>query len=92
MNVSWNPKESRFELDVDGQLAIADCIMQNDEWIVTHVEVPRALRGGGVASSLAQGLIEQARAKNKRVVPVCPFMVAYFQRHPEAHDVLGGRS
>ncbi|RYX83178.1 N-acetyltransferase [bacterium] len=88
MSVQWNPKRERFELEVDGKLAIADCIVRPDEWVVTHVEVPNELRGGGVASRLAAGIVEHAREKQGKITPVCSFMVAYFQRHPEARDVL----
>lgn len=88
MNVEWNSQKSRFELEVNGQLAIADCVVRPKEWIVTHVEVPTSLRGGGVASQLAQAIVEHARTEGGHIVPVCPFMATYFQRHPEARDVL----
>lgn len=87
MNVEWNAPESRFELEVDSQLAIADCLVRPGEWVVTHVEVPTALRGGGVASQLAAGIVEHARDEKRKIVPQCPFMAAYFERHPEARDV-----
>lgn len=88
MSVQWNSKQSRFELDVDGQMAVADCIASPNEWVVTHVEVPIALRGDGVASQLAAGIVEHARREKGKIVPVCPFMATYFERHPEARDVL----
>lgn len=88
MSVQWNSNEARFELDVEGQTAIADCIVRPNEWVVTHVEVPVALRGGGVASKLAAGIVEYAREHQGEITPLCGFMVAYFQRHPEARDVL----
>jgi len=91
MNVQWNEEKSRFELETDGQLAIADCLASPNEWVVTHVEVPVALRGGGVASKLAVGIVDIARHEGKKISPVCPFMVAYFQRHPDARDVLSER-
>ncbi len=88
MSVQWNSQQSRFELDVDGQIAIADCVVKPNEWTVTHVVVPVALRGGGVASKLAEGIVEHARRENGKIVPLCSFMVSYFERHPEAKDVL----
>ncbi len=91
MNVQWNSKESRFEAEVNGQTAIADCLVHPNEWVVTHVEVPIALRGGGIASQLAAGIVEHARSEKRKIVPMCPFMAAYFERHPEARDVLQER-
>jgi len=88
MNVQWNAQKSRFELETGGQMAIADCLTGENEWAVTHVEVPPSLRGGGVASALAAGIVEYAREKGGKIAPVCPFMVAYFARHPDIKDVL----
>lgn len=88
MSVQWNEGQSRFELEVEGGVAVADCITRPKEWVVTHVGVPVALRGGGIASKLAAGIVDHARRENGKIVPVCSFMVAYFQRHPEACDVL----
>ena len=88
MNVQWNPAQSRFELETNGHLSIADCLVRPGEWVVIHVEVPPALRGGGVASQLAAGIVEHARGEKRKIVPLCPFMAAYFERHPEARDVL----
>lgn len=88
MSVQWNSRQSRFELEVEGGTAIADCVVRPNEWVVTHVEVPHSLRGGGVASKLAAGIVEHARQEGGKITPVCGFMVAYFQRHPEARDVL----
>lgn len=88
MNVQWNAQKSRFELETQGQMAIADCLTGENQWAVTHVEVPPSLRGGGVASALAAGIVEYAREKGGKIAPVCPFMVAYFARHPDTHDVL----
>jgi len=91
MNVQWNAPMSRFELETSGQMAIADCLASENEWAVTHVEVPPSLRGGGVASALATGIVEYARERQGKIAPVCPFMVAYFARHPDIKDVLSDR-
>ena len=88
MSVQWNSEQSRFELQVEGGLALADCVVRPKEWIVTHVEVPPALRGGGIASQLAAGMVEYVRGQEGKITPVCPFMVTYFRRHPEDSDVL----
>jgi predicted GNAT family acetyltransferase len=36
---------------------------------------------------LTQHALEHARARGYRVVPSCPFVAAYVQRHPEYHDL-----
>jgi predicted GNAT family acetyltransferase len=48
-----------------------------------HTEVPPALQHHGVAGLLARTAFDFARARNLTVVPVCPYVIAYLQKHPE---------
>lgn len=79
---------SRFEADVEGKLAIADYTRRDGEIVFTHTEVPPPLRGKGVASALIRGALDQVRGEGVRVVPSCPFVKAYIERHPEFEDLL----
>jgi hypothetical protein len=54
----------------------------------THTETPLALRGRGIASRLARGALEAARAQGLKVVAKCPFVSAYIAKHPEFGDLL----
>ena len=56
--------------------------------ILEHTEVSPALRGRGVASSLARAALEYARANELTVIPVCPFVIGYLARHPEYQTLL----
>lgn len=56
--------------------------------ILEHTEVSPALRGRGVATSLARAALEYARANELTVIPVCPFVIGYLARHPEYHNLL----
>lgn len=56
--------------------------------IADHTLVPDTMRGSGAASALANRLIEDARAKGQRIVPLCPFVRAQSLRHPEWADVI----
>jgi predicted GNAT family acetyltransferase len=83
-----NAARSRFELDVGGHTAFADYRRGGGRLVIDHVETPAALRGGGVAAQVMAGVAEAARAEGAKVVPVCSYAVAWFQRHPEARDLL----
>jgi predicted GNAT family acetyltransferase len=87
--VTDNQALSRFELDVDGQTAFADYRRGDGRLVIPHVETPVALRGGGVASHLMQGIVDHARAEGLKIVPVCPYAVAWMRRHREYADLLG---
>ena len=51
--------------------------------IADHTFVPDELRGRGLAQALAARLIADAREKGQRIVPLCPFVRAYAQKHRE---------
>jgi predicted GNAT family acetyltransferase len=50
--------------------------------------VTRALEGQGVASQLVKAALDDARQEHLAVVPFCPFVAGYIQRHPEYQDLV----
>ncbi len=55
--------------------------------IATHTVTPPALRGWGLASRLVKAMLADARAQGLKVLPLCSFVAAYFERHPEEQDL-----
>ncbi len=84
------PGQSRFELAVAGEVALAYYRIEGNRIILTHTEVPQALSGQGVGSRLAKGVFEQIRASGRKVVPRCSFMAGWASRHPEYDDIVDG--
>jgi hypothetical protein len=89
LGVVDNPRESRFELDVDGFKALA-CYRPagGDRIVLTHTEVPEQLAGRGVGSKLARGVFETLRDTHRKAALECSFMAAYAAKHPELQDVV----
>lgn len=83
-----NTAKSRFELTEQGLTAFADYHLSGDRLAIPHVEAPPALRGTGTAGRLMTGLLDQARARGLKVVPICPYAKVFIQRHPEYQDLL----
>ena len=50
---------------------------------------PRSSKGRGVGSKLIRGALDAARDRGLKVVPQCPFVKAYIERHAEYRDLLG---
>ncbi len=88
-NVRDNRAEQEFELDVDGHRAVAAYQREEGRIVFTHTVVPRAIEGRGVASKLIRAALDSARDQGLKVVPQCPFVAAYIQKHPEYRDLLG---
>jgi predicted GNAT family acetyltransferase len=78
----------RYELEVDGHVAIAQYKRADGVITFTHTEVPKELGGRGVGSRLAQGALALARAEGHRVVAKCPFIAGYLAKHPEFADLV----
>lgn len=84
------PDQSRFELAIGEELALAYYRIEGDRIVLTHTEVPQALSGQGVGSRLAKGVFERIRASGRKVVPRCSFMAGWVSRHPEYNDIVDG--
>jgi len=83
-----NEAEHRYELEVEGQLAIAVYRLRDGQIVFTHTEVPDALEGRGIGSKLIEAALDDARARGLKVVPACPFVKHYMDEHPEVQDLL----
>jgi predicted GNAT family acetyltransferase len=87
-SVADNEAAQRFELNESGHTAFASYRRSGDIVTIPHVEAPLELRGKGTAARLMEGIVALAREDAFKIVPTCPYAVAWFRRHPEASDVL----
>lgn len=55
--------------------------------VADHTGTPVPMRGHGVATALVERLIQDARREGFRIEPVCPFVAAQFDKHPEWADL-----
>ena len=53
-----------------------------------HTEVPEASEGQGFGATLAEAALEFARRDGAKVIPSCPFVAAYIERHPGYADLV----
>jgi predicted GNAT family acetyltransferase len=86
--VTDNPAASRFEILTDQGAAILTYRHRGDDLDLVHTEVPTALEGRGYAAALATAALDQARREGMRIIPSCPYVKAYLQRHPEYADLV----
>jgi predicted GNAT family acetyltransferase len=86
--VTDNPALSRFEMVVDGVTAFVEYRREGEVLALTHTEVPKALSGRGVGTALARGTLDRIRAAGQTIRPLCPFIAAFIQRHPDYADLV----
>lgn len=90
LSVRNNEPEKRFEIELDGELALLEYIRAGKNITYTHTEVPKAMEGKGIGGKLARYALEFARDNDLKVIPICPFVTAYLRRHPEYHPLVFG--
>ena len=83
------PEFRRFEITVDGELAGFAVYMRRPGLIdFLHTEIDPRFEGRGVGSTLIAAALDAARVEGLDVIPHCPFVRAYLQRHPELVDLV----
>lgn len=83
-------ESKRFQFQLDGDdLAKIEYIKTKDKRIyLTHTEVPKGYEGQGIGSKIIGLALEHIKAEGWSLVPLCPFVAKYLQRHPEWKSLL----
>ena len=83
------PERHRFEIRVDGVRAgHAEYSRKGDRLIFTHTEIDDAYEGRGLGSKLAAARSMPHAPADHPVVPLCPFIASYVEKHPEYDDLV----
>ncbi|PWH81270.1 GNAT family N-acetyltransferase [Brumimicrobium oceani] len=56
--------------------------------IIDHTEVDPTFKGKGVGKKLLMRIVEMAREKEIKILPLCPFASAMFKKLEDIQDVL----
>lgn len=85
ITVVENPELDRFEaLLATGEVAgFVTYEQAGTTLVLVHTEVFDRYEGQGIGSALVQGTLSRLRDDGRRFRPVCPFITAYLERHPE---------
>jgi hypothetical protein len=83
LQVRHNQEQHRYEVAVDGKLALLEYRDAGGVRYYTHTEVPVALEGRGIAGQMAKAALDAAQQEQLTIVPLCPFVRGYIAKHPE---------
>nr|WP_125551595.1 GNAT family N-acetyltransferase [Loigolactobacillus jiayinensis] len=80
-----------YNNDADGRL-VAEVTFQTldhgNVFAVDHTFVRDDHRGQGIAGQLIQKTIEHATNHNAKILPICTYAKAFFERKPEYNDIV----
>ncbi len=89
--ITDNPAASRYELHVGPDLAgfVEYKLSQHGTVIsLVHTEVEPAFQGAHLATRLARFSLDDARGRRLAVLPYCPYITSWIQKHPEYADLV----
>ena len=84
-----NPDEGRFEILVGGEVAGFTRYQRMGAGLaLTHTEIDDRYEGQGLGSVLVRSALDTLRGSGTAVLPYCPFVRRYIDRHPEYLDLV----
>jgi predicted GNAT family acetyltransferase len=82
-------ERGRYHLLVDGaDVGEVDYRVVDGRRAFTHTGVREAYEGQGLAGRLAERVLDDARADGVGIVPLCPYIRGYIERHDAYADLV----
>jgi predicted GNAT family acetyltransferase len=83
------PERERFEIEVDGALVGFVQYRRRPGTIAfVHTEIDPGHEGAGLGGILVSAALDEARREGVRVLPFCPFVRSYIERHSEYLELV----
>jgi len=70
----------------DPQAEITYIDSGEDKIIIDHTIVSESLQGQGIAKKLLEKAVSFARDNNKKIIPVCPYVKAQFEKNSSEYE------
>src|SRR5689334_7557079 len=67
------------------RLAEMEIGIRKNNLAVFHTEVSEKLQGQGIAGQLLATMVKYAREHNLKIIALCPYVKAQFERHPDQY-------
>lgn len=83
----------RYELTQGGKAAAHILYRMHGPGTIelVHTEVEKEFEGKGLASRIVKFALDDARARNLKVIPSCSYVAGWLAKHPEYENTLARR-
>ena len=88
IELKWdNDQRGAFVIE-EGNERIAEMAigLSDKNLTVYHTEVSDKLKGQGVAAKLLSTMVDYAREHKLKVIALCPYVLAQFEKHPDKYS------
>lgn len=83
------PERDRYEILVDGTFAgFSHYQPQEGSLVFDHTVIREQFAGQGLASKLARGALDDVRAQQGRIVPLCEYIAAWLEKNSDYDDLV----
>lgn len=87
--VTDDAAQHRYTITVDGTIGgYIEYHDRGEQRVLVHTVVDDRFEGQGVGSKLVRGALDDVRRRGLGVVPTCPFVRSYLERHPDYVDLV----
>ena len=89
VTVVYEPERKRSAAYIDGK-HVGECEYSDSGtvWVIAHTGVEPCYEGRGIARKLVNKVVEAAREKHVRIIPLCPYAKKMMSGKEEYCDVL----
>ena len=71
--------------------SLTEYLRRGGRLIFFHTEIDPAYEGHGLGAKLVAAALDDVRRRGLKIVPLCPFVRSYLERHPEDADLVAPR-
>ena len=84
-----DPEAGRYEIvEGDRVLGIAAYHHRGSTLVFTHTEVDEHSEHSGLGGTLVRAALDDVRSQGATIVPLCPFVRGWIERHPDYADLV----
>jgi len=90
LQIQHQPTQKEFVAEINGKKAVLqyEILSNGKELDYYHTFVPPEFRGQKIGEKIVKFALDYAKQNHYQVIPSCPFVQIYIDRHPEYQTII----